>query len=248
MRVFLLDSSYGGETLYSLKKREIQYLSKVLRLEEGTVFTAKDRNENYYKATLKEEGILFLEPTENPEDTLLDSLSSYKGPFAAIDVYISMLKGKKNETVVRALTEIGVRKIVFVDSQNVQEHTFSDHQRQRLELIEKEAVQQSGGTAPELSGPLSFPEALALSEGKRVILHQGVRKKSTTLQKIVHSEDIKIVVSLFIGPEGGWSDEECVLAENQGVIPVLLSTNILRSETAAVYTASVVQSILHEKI
>ena len=32
MRVFLLDSSYGGETLYSLKKREIQYLSKVLRL------------------------------------------------------------------------------------------------------------------------------------------------------------------------------------------------------------------------
>ena len=81
-----------------------------------------------------------------------------------------------------------------------------------------------------------------------MILHQGVRKKSTTLQKIVHSEDIKIVVSLFIGPEGGWSDEECVLAENQGVIPVLLSTNILRSETAAVYTASVVQSILHEKI
>ena len=32
MRVFLLDSSYGGETLYSLKKRERQYLSKVLRL------------------------------------------------------------------------------------------------------------------------------------------------------------------------------------------------------------------------
>ena len=133
MRVFLLSQDYDGSPLYYLKKREVQYLEKVLRLEKGTVFTAKDTSDNYYEAKLEDEGTLLLKPTDNPEDTLLDSLSGYSGPFAPIDVYVSILKGKKNESVVRALTEIGVRKIIFMDTDNAQEHDFSSHQKERLE-------------------------------------------------------------------------------------------------------------------
>lgn len=247
MRVFLLDKSYSGEKLYTLRKREVQYLSKVLRLDSGAVFTVKDTRDNYYKATLLEGGMLAIEECENPDETMMDSLSSYSGPFAPIDVYVSILKGKKNEGVVRALTEIGVRKITFVDSQNVQEHDFSSHQRERLETIMKEAVQQSGGSLPSLSGPLSFDEAVRGAEGIKAILHQGIREKSTTLHGLFEKSEINFVSSVFIGPEGGFSDEECLLAENNGVTPVLLSTNILRAETAAVYTAAALQAILHEK-
>lgn len=245
MRVFLLSQDYDGSPIYSLKKREIQYLEKVLRLEKGTVFTAKDTRNNYYEAKLEEEGTLLLKPTENPEDTLLDSLSGYSGPFAPIDVYVSILKGKKNESVVRALTEIGVRRIIFMDTQNVQEHDLSSHQKERLETILKEAVQQSGSRPPIILGPVPFFTALEKAEGKRVILHQSLRGKTTYIEKVFNKPDIKIVASLFIGPEGGFSDEECGLAENMGFIPVLLRTNILRAETAAVYTTSIVQSLLH---
>lgn len=247
MRVFLLSQDYDGSPLYSLKKREIQYLEKVLRLEKGTVFTAKDTQDNYYEATLESEGTLLLKPTDNPEETLLDSLSGYSGPFAPIDVYVSILKGKKNESVVKALTEIGVRKIIFMDTENAQEHEFSSHQKERLETILKEAVQQSGSRPPILSGPISFSKAVEDSEGKRVILHQSMRGKTTYIEKVFTNQDIKIVASLFIGPEGGFSDQECVLAENNGFFPVLLRTNILRAETAAVYTAATVQSLLHSK-
>ena len=65
------------------------------------------------------------------------------------------------------------------------------------------------------------------------------------MEKVFSKEDIKIVASLFIGPEGGFSDEECCLAENKGFFSVLLRTNILRAETAAVYTSAAVQSLLH---
>ena len=95
MRVFLLSQDYDGSPLYSLKKREVQYLKKVLRLEKGTVFTAKDTSDNYYEATLEDEGTLLLKPTDNPEDTLLDSLSGYSGLFAPTDVYVSIFKAKK---------------------------------------------------------------------------------------------------------------------------------------------------------
>ena len=245
MRVFLLSQDYDGSPLYSLKKREVQYLEKVLRLEKGTIFTAKDTKDKYYEATLEDEGTLLLKPTDNPEDTLLDSLSGYSGPFAPIDVYVSILKGKKNESVVRALTEIGVRKIIFMDTDNAQEHDFSSHQKERLETILKEAVQQSGSRSPILSGPVSFFTAIEKAEGKKVILHQSIRGKTTYIEKVFTNDDIKNVASLFIGPEGGFSDQECVLAENNGFYPVLLRTNILRAETAAVYTAAAVQSLLH---
>ena len=239
MRVFLLSQDYDGSPLYSLKKREVQYLEKVLRLEKGTVFTAKDTSNNYYEATLEDEGTLLLKPTDNPEDTLLDSLSGYSGLFAPIDVYVSILKGKKNESVVRALTEIGVRKIVFMDTENAQEHDFSSHQKERLETILKEAVQQSGSRPPILSGPVPFFTAIEKAEGKKVILHQSLRGKTTYIEKVFSNHDIKNVASLFIGPEGGFEDEEIEAAKNAGINVISLGNRILRTETAGMCVLSI---------
>ena len=132
-----------------------------------------------------------------------------------------------------------------MDTENAQEHDFSSHQKERLETILKEAVQQSGSRPPILSGPVPFFTAIEKAEGKKVILHQSLRGKTTYIEKVFSNHDIKNVASLFIGPEGGFSDQECVLAENNGFYPVLLRTNILRAETAAVYTAAAVQSLLH---
>lgn len=245
MRLFLLNSNYDGSSLYTLSSKETKYLEKVLRLEVGISFTAKDKDENYYKATLLENAILKLEKTENPEETLLDSLSPYSGPFFPIDIYISILKGKKNETVVRQLTEIGVRKIVFVSSQYVQEKDFSSHQKERLDTIRKEAVQQSGGKAPIIEGPISFDEAIEKAEGKVLLLHQSLRGKTSSLKEVFCNENFtEKTVSCFVGPEGGFSDTECNKAELSNAVPVLLNTNILRSETSAVYIASAIQALM----
>ncbi len=246
MRVFLLDKSYLGGEIYPLKTRDLKYLEKVLRLEDGVVFTAKDEKENYYRATLQSGGYLFLEKTDNPEESLLDSLSSYKGPFADIDMYVSLLKGKKNETVVRALTEIGVRRIVFVTSEFCQEKQLNSHQKERLNLIMKEAVQQSGGKAPSIEGPIPFEEAIHGAEGIKILLHQAVRGSTKTIKDVIFSNNIsKDVFSVFVGPEGGFSNTECINAENAGFFPVLLRTNVLRAETASIYIASSLQTLLH---
>ncbi len=245
MRVFLLDSPIESDNIYPLKARERNYLNKVLRLEKGIVFTAKDKEENYYEATLIDEATLSLKQTENPESTLLDNLSSYKGSFTPIDMYISLLKGKKIESVVRALTEIGVRSITFVETEFVQEKAISSHQRERLDLILKEAVQQSGGKAPTLTGPIKFEEAIKSAKGIKVILHQSSRGTTKSLSDSLKDHTIDSV-SLFIGPEGGFSDKECEFAEENNTTPVLLKTNILRAETASIYSASALQFYLHE--
>lgn len=244
MRIFLLSGDYKGDRIYTLKAKEKQYLSKVLRLEKGTVFTAKDRKENYYKAELIDDDTLSLDSSENPEETLLDGLSGYKGEFFPITAYISILKGKKNELVVRALTEMGIKKIVFVKTEFVQEKDFTVHQRERLESIVREAVQQSGAKSPILEGPISFDEAINSAPKNTMLLHQSTRGETLSLKQAVSAMEPNEAYGCFIGPEGGFSESECEKAEDKGFFTVLLNTNILRAETAAIYTAASLQTLI----
>ena len=241
MRIFLL-SGRTENGVYRLSQKERKYLFSVLRLNVNDTFTAKDKDGNLYKAFLFSDDSITLEHTDDPEKTLLDSLSSYREPLLPITMMVSVLKNKKNESEIRMLTEMGVRRIILMETEFTEGH-LNDHQLERIHLIMREAVQQSGADLPELIGPVSFSDALGLIEGKPVILHQGKRTESISIMEAASGASS---VSAMIGPEGGFSDRECEEAESRGAVPVLLKTNILRSETAAVYTASIIQAILQE--
>ncbi|MBE9486447.1 MAG: RNA methyltransferase, partial [Chloroflexi bacterium] len=48
-------------------------------------------------------------------------------------------------------------------------------------------------------------------------------------------------VALMIGPEGGFTEEEIAEARSRGLLPVGLGPRILRTETAAIIAAGVIQ-------
>ena len=66
MRVFLLSGNAEGG-IYKLSQKERRYLFSVLRLNVNDVFTAKDKNGNFYKAFLFSEDSMTLERTDDPE-------------------------------------------------------------------------------------------------------------------------------------------------------------------------------------
>lgn len=242
MRVFLFDKSYNGESTYRLKKRDRQYLMKVLRLSIGESFTAKDMDGSYYLSTIIDEDTLSVQRTDNPESTLLDHLSGYEKRIIPITVYQCICKGKKNETIVRMLTEAGVESIVFITSQFCQEKEFSRHDAERLETIMKEAIQQSGSSTrallPEIIPITDLPQ---VKEGElRILLHQSRRERTQTLGAVL-SDSSFTSISLIIGSEGGISDDECALLEEKGARTALLPTNILRAETAGIYAVGAIE-------
>jgi 16S rRNA (uracil1498-N3)-methyltransferase len=49
---------------------------------------------------------------------------------------------------------------------------------------------------------------------------------------------------VFIGPEGGWTDDEVENGRSAGLIPVTLGKRILRAETAAIVAAALVMQQL----
>lgn len=242
MRIFILDKTYSGESLYKLKKRDINYLNNVLRFEKGATFTVKDAMENYYLATLLGDS-LSLEKTQKEEALFLDDLSAYKGSFFPINVYQAICKGKKNEQIARCLTETGIKKLTFISTDFSQEKELSSHEKERIDVIIKEAAQQSGAKIPSFAPTLSLKEAVLKAEGKKIVLHQALTNETERItDAIKNCEEI----SLFIGSEGGFSNEECALFEDSGCSMVLLNTNILRAENAGLYTIGTIQSILNK--
>jgi 16S rRNA (uracil1498-N3)-methyltransferase len=55
-------------------------------------------------------------------------------------------------------------------------------------------------------------------------------------------------VTAFIGPEGGWTDDELAQLTTGGAIAVQLTPTILRVETAAITVASIVGSVLPARV
>ncbi len=242
MRVLLIESSLIKNMEYPLRKKERGYLSKVLRLEDGVNFTCKDENENYYIATLSD-STLFLTPTENIENNLLDNLSGYNGSRGNLNLYIALLKGKKNERVVNDATQLGVKKITFIETEFSNQKELSLHDRERILLIAKEAVQQSGSAYPEIVFEKSFMSAI--NEARNIfLLHQDKENESKSLYEALKDMNEDDEISLFIGSEGGFSEKEINFARKNNATLVLLKTNILRAETASIYALGAAQSII----
>ncbi len=121
---------------------------------------------------------------------------------------------------------------------------------QRWQHIVREAAEQCDRSRlPELSPIRPLMHALNDIPQQALALMAWEEEQSRSLRTVLRSAtsitgDIKpTTVVLFIGPEGGLTAEEVMLAQQRDVHVVTLGSRILRAETAAI---SAVASILYE--
>lgn len=136
------------------------------------------------------------------------------------------------EWLLEKAVEIGINRIILLKSK----HSERKHINiERLNKIMIGAMKQSQkASLPTLIAHSTFEEALKLTEdSSQLIFH--CRDCSTTLKAKVlpHVATIGEDVSLFIGPEGDFTEEEIVLAQQRGATPCTLGASRLRTETAA---------------
>ena len=168
-------------------------------------------------------------------------------PQARITLYQGLLKGQKFEWVLQKGTEIGIVTFVPVLAARCVIGTVNDVSAARIERWERiivEAAEQAGRAAlPHLANAMLFAHACerAGRAGLALIPWEGEHSRGLreALQDIAKSKEI----GLFIGPEGGFAEEEIATAQDRGVVPVSLGPRILRAETAGLAAAA---AILYE--
>jgi len=179
-------------------------------------------------------------------------------PDVQVTLYQSLTRREKFEWVLQKGTELGIRNFIPIVTQRslVQDIMIKPRKLVRWQKIVMEAAEQSQRSImPQVNSPLPFAEAIHQSRANDLSLIAWVFEQDSNIEEdSIYEEDSNIkavlnrqaspkTVSLFIGPEGGFTKAEIENGRSQKLVPFTLGPRILRTETAALVASALV---LHE--
>ena len=162
----------------------------------------------------------------------------------ALTLGLPLLRGDRSEEVVEAVTQLGVARILpFVSTRSIVK-ALGDAKRHRWERIARESAETARrGQAPAVGTLRTWDELIGVLPRPIIVAWEGEHEHR--LRDAIPRDVTEL--SLVIGPEGGLTDEEIVVARASGAIVVTLGSRNLRAETAAVAAVAVVMEALDEK-
>jgi 16S rRNA (uracil1498-N3)-methyltransferase len=229
---------------------QARHLALVLKSQPGDTVTVFDGNGSKYECRLT---------VVRKKEVLAEIIS--KEPYstespASITLAQGLPKGDKMDFIIQKSTELGVRRIIPLITERSQvRHT---HKTGRWRKIAISASQQSGrDKVPEVGEPAALENYLdeiippaargyiedikgvKLDAGTCIILSEEYKKRN--LKQALTSADDTSLITILVGPEGGFSKEEVSAAVEKGFIEVSLGPRILRTETASIAAISIIQ-------
>ena len=212
---------------------ESHHLARVLRVEAGQELTLFDgegtRADGVVDAVTKKEVTVRIVARE-----------TVPPPAVEITLIQAVCKPDRFELILQKATELGVRRIQPVVTQNASLPAGKiEKMMERGVAIIRNAAQQCGTAwMPELLALQKF-SALSLKTDAAFIgsLHPNARPFRDAFRALDASALKR--VALLIGPEGDFTQDEVNSAVAAGAIPVTFGTQILRTETAALFGLSV---------
>jgi 16S rRNA (uracil1498-N3)-methyltransferase len=157
---------------------------------------------------------------------------------------VALLKGEKFDLVVQKATELGVKRIVPLQTKRadvrLKDEKDSAKKIERWRRIALEAAKQSGRAfVPEIENPADFEIFVKNSNFPGIFFaERGGDNLQAGLTQISSSNLIAVT-----GAEGGWEDAEIELARKNDFRVVTLGGRILRAETAAITVAALLQHL-----
>lgn len=171
-----------------------------------------------------------------PDEAHLELITDYERQLPKKDIYLlwSLLKKDKNDWVLQKATELGVTHFVPLLAER-SEKTGFDVERAHKIVIE----------AAEQCGRSDIPNVRETMLVKTALDHIGAKvplmicEQGGTIPEAAKSG----LSGVLIGPEGGWSDAERELFDQQSIPHLGLGDFTLRAETAAVTAAGKLLSL-----
>ena len=232
IRLFV-DHTLGKAQSVPLNKDQAHYIFSVMRKSIGETILIFDGNNGEWEASIEEiskkSGVLFCIKQTKPQIMPPD-----------LWLFFSPLKKVRTDFIVEKATELGVAKIIPVQT----EHTNADRIKlTRLSAHAIEAAEQCGGTyIPKIEELQKINEVLENFPPDRSLLFCDEKLQASG----INLENLKKGKwAILVGPEGGFSEiERNYLKGLKFTISISLGPRILRADTAAVTAISLWQKYL----
>ena len=209
-----------------------KHIAQVLRMQAGEVISLTDGKGKMYEATIQE-------ATKKKCTVQVTKLTEVSVLAKKISMAISPLKNNSRlEWFLEKATEIGVTQIILLQCERTEKQYVK---LERLQTIIISAMLQSQQAwCPQLVGPIPFAQYISEphSTASKYIAHCENSEK-LPLKTAIVSEKVLEHKVVLIGPEGDFSPKEIALAIAHNYTPVSLGHNRLRTETAALVAATI---------
>ncbi len=238
MHRFFVNSSDIKEDIIIIRDSDANHISNVLRLNTGDEIEVCDGNSTDYICSIESISKSLIS---------LKILSSYKcksEPDINITLYQGLPKADKMEYIIQKCVELGVKTFVPVmNKRSVIKLKDTDKKISRWQKISDEACKQSKrGIIPNVLTPLTFKDAIDSLKDDSLNILAYEKEENTSLKDILLSSDCKNI-NIFIGPEGGFDDDEINYIKDKNIKNITLGPRILRTETAPI---ALVSAIMYE--
>jgi 16S rRNA (uracil1498-N3)-methyltransferase len=229
-----LDQELATAREIALPREQAHYLTGVLRLRPGDAVAVFNARDGEWLAHLSE-------VSKKGASLRVERLVSAVRPPPDIDYCFAPLKHARLDYVVQKATELGARRLRPVITQR----TIAERVNlERMKANAAEAAEQCNLVfMPEVMEPVKLPKLLETWEGPRALIHCD--EAAAIADPIAALKGISLPAAVLIGPEGGFTEEEKrLLASLSFVTAISLGPRIMRADTAAVASLSIVQAVL----
>lgn len=245
-RFFVTEDHIEGGHAY-IDGGDYSHIANVLRMKRGEELTLSCGNGTDYFCSIEE-------VDKAGKRIGLSVIGSWKS-FSELPVKLYLFQGlpkaDKMDLIVQKAVELGAyavvpvatsRAVVKLDAQGKKK------KQARWQAISESAAKQAGrAVIPEIMPVMSFKEALEMAgELDRIVLPYEKAEGMEESRKVIRSLHGASSAGIFIGPEGGFSEEEAEAARSAGAGIISLGRRILRTETAGMTVLSVIMFELEE--
>ena len=220
MQHFFVSPEQVKEEKIYVEGGDVNHMKNVLRMKTGEELTVNDGEGSQYLCAVEfyEADMAVLKILEKKQDE--SELAS------KIYLFQGLPKQDKMELIVQKSVELGAYQVIPVVTKRAVVKLDAKKAKKKVERWQQIAVsaaKQAGrGIIPEVGEVCTYAQALKQAEELDVVLIPPGQS-----------------VGIFIGPEGGFEEEEVALAMKTGANPVTLGKRILRTETAGLTMLSV---------
>ena len=236
---FYIEQNQIHDEYITVEGADVNHIKNVLRMKIGEAMILCDGQGMDYHCTIDTLSSDFIQAKiVKAEDTQTELP-------AKIYLFQGLPKKDKMELIIQKAVELGVYQIVPVMMKRsvvkLDDKKKEQKKLERWQSIATSAAKQSGrGIIPEVVPVMSYKDAISMAKEMeyKVLPFEHAEGMEET-KKIIKEVHGKKSVAVFIGPEGGFEDDEVAYAMESEIKPITLGKRILRTETAGLTILSV---------
>ena len=219
------------QTEFFLNDAEAHHTCAVARHKEGDIIRVFDGTGKQFKGRIDKVQKKFV------RGTLLDPCPVRRVPLQLTLAFVPNSRTGLEEVLDKG-TQLGVSAFLPLLSARSEYDVLKkyDGKNDRWHQIMVSACKQCDTPfIPQILPPMPFEKAL--TQPSPALLAYEAEQTHTLawgMQQLKNPPAVRV----YIGPAGGWTQEEVSLAQSRGVLPVTLGVNILRAETACIAVAA----------